>query len=71
MTKEALEKTKAQGIWSSIFDDVAHLSPMAKRETLVRRVDKIARQNGYDNPSVRPRKYAEYMRIRELVRRFS
>ena len=75
MTKEALEKTKEQKQWGSIFDDLnngeplSSLGPLAKRRTLIRRVDMIARQNRYDEPSISPKKYAEYIAIREVVRR--
>ena len=56
--------------WGVIYDEtLAHMSPMNKRKTLLRRVDRIARQNGYDDPSVNPVMYRQYLVMRTLVAR--
>lgn len=56
--------------WGVIYDEtLAHMSPMNKRKALLRRVDRIARQNRYDDPSVNPVMYQQYLVIRNLVGR--
>ena len=64
------EQIKRHKVWGVIYDDtLAHMSPMNKRKTLLRRVDKIARQNRYDDPSVNAVMYREYLVVRDIVGR--
>lgn len=64
------EQIKRHKVWGVIYDDtLTHMSPMNKRKTLLRRVDKIARQNRYDDPSVNAVMYREYLVVRDIVGR--
>ena len=73
MTDE-IEKDETFGI---IYDDsywvrempLHQLNLMAKRKTLLRRLAIIARQKGYDDPSVNLKKYEKYIVIRGITRR--
>tara|TARA_R100000458_G_C8268467_1_gene243292 strand:- start:915 stop:1142 length:228 start_codon:yes stop_codon:yes gene_type:complete len=63
--------------WGIIYDDsywirempLHQLGLMAKRKTLLRRLDIIARQNRYDDPSVDLKKYEKYIVMRGIIGR--
>lgn len=73
MTDEIQKNEK----WGIIYDDsywlretpLHQLGSMAKRKSALRRLDTIARQNRYDDPSVNLKKYEEYIVIRNITRR--